>query len=699
MLPIALLPVAGLLLGLGGSFTNESMIEAYNLQNVLGEGTALNAVLTVMREAGDVIFGNLPILFAMGIALGMAKKEKEVATLAAAVGFFVMHASIAAMVKIAVAGGKVFKDGQLASVVGLNSLQMGVFGGIVVGLGVAALHNRYYKKELPPALSFFGGTRFVPIVVTVAYVFVGILMYFIWPVFQQGIALIGEGMQSAGLVGTLIFGLIKRALIPFGLHHVFYMPFWYTEIGGVFPVKEMVDGAVQTVNVAGGQKAFFAELANMQLITHFNSDATQYFSGEFIFMMFGLPGAALAMYKCAKPEKKAVVGGLLLSAALTSFFTGITEPIEFTFLFVAPVLFVIHVILGGLAYMIAHALNVGVGLTFSGGLIDLALFGILPGNSKTSWIWIPIIGAIYFVLYYGIFTFLIKKLDLKTPGREEGDGEVKLFTKDDYRGRESGGAVSENKGDELSAIITIGLGGKANISDVDCCATRLRVTVKNENLVKQEILKGQTGASGVVCKGTGIQVIFGPRVTIVKSNLEDYLESPASDSPVIVSLKEEPKPAAAPSAAFTGNISSPLEGELIPLSEVPDDVFAGEILGKGAAVIPTVGVVKAPFDGTVTSVAETSHAIGITSDDGVEVLIHVGVDTVKLGGKGFSIKVKEDDKIKKGDILNEFDIALIKEAGYPVVTPVIITNTDDYTDVSNLPKGSVTFGQDIIEIK
>ena len=409
MLPIAILPVAGLLLGFGSSFTNETTIATYGLQKLLGDGTILHALLIIMNKVGSAVFDNLPLIFAVGVAIGMAKKEKEVAALSALIAYFVMNVAINGML---VVNGKITADGQIAksvlegtvtSVCGIQSLQMGVFGGIIVGLGVAALHNRFHKIVLPNALSFFGGSRFVPIISTIVYMFVGILMYFVWPAVQNGIYALGGLVTGSGYVGTLIFGIIKRALIPFGLHHVFYMPFLadsrWRDHGGCRP-----DGTGRT------ESSFFAQLADSANVAHFSADATRYFSGEFIFMIFGLPGAALAMYRCAKPEKKKAAGGLLLSAALACMLTGITEPLEFSFLFVAPALFAVQVILAGAAYMIAHMLNIAVGLTFSGGFLDLFLFGILQGNAKTSWLRIIPVGIIYFILYYVIFTFLIKSL-------------------------------------------------------------------------------------------------------------------------------------------------------------------------------------------------------------------------------------------------------------------------------------------------
>ena len=484
-----------------------------------------------MSDAGNIIFGNLPIIFAVGVAIGMAKQEKEVAALSAMIAFLVMHASTSSVLKLT---GKVLADntvspdvleGTIANINGIMSLQEGVFGGIIVGIGVAYLHNRFHKIVLPDALSFFGGSRFVPIISTVVYMFVGIAMYFIWPVVQNGIFALGGLVTGTGYIGTLIFGIIKRALIPFGLHHVFYLPFWQTGVGG----SMMIDGKL----IQGGQNIFFAQLASPN-VAHFSADATRYFSGEFIFMIFGLPGAALAMYRTAKPEKKKVAGGLLLSAALTSMFTGITEPIEFSFLFVAPMLFYVQVILAGAAYMIAHILNIAVGLTFSGGLLDLFIFGILQGEAKTSWMYIIPVGIIYFFLYYFIFTFLIKRFNLKTPGREDDDTETKLYTKADVKARDAagkGGADGKASSDTISQTITQALGGSQNITSVDACATRLRCSVADASLVNDAALKA-TGAVGVIKRGTGVQVVYGPQVAVIKSNLENYLATNPQDGPI-----------------------------------------------------------------------------------------------------------------------------------------------------------------------
>lgn len=520
MLPIALLPIAGLLLGVGASFTNTTMLEAYNLMGIMGPGTFLYSVFTLLASVGTVIFDNLPILFAMGVALGMAENEKATATLSAAIAFFVMHKTINALLLIT---GKlepgVLQEGAVANVVGIESLQMGVFGGIIVGLGVAYLNNRFYKIRLPNVISFFGGTRFVPIISTLAYVLVGVLMFFVWPFIQSGIFALGNLVLKSGYAGTFIYGFIERILIPFGLHHVFYLPFWQTGVGG----SMLIDG----VMIYGAQNIFFAELASPST-TVFSVSATRFMSGKFPFMIFGLPGAAFAMYTCAKDTKKKVAGGLLLSAALTAMLTGITEPIEFTFLFVAPMLYVIHSVLAGLSYMLMHILGVGVGMTFSGGIIDLTLFGILQGNAKTNWIMIPLVGIAYFIIYFFLFRFLILRKNLATPGREDDTEETKLYTRDDYNTKKNGDDVSLNsqKADtnHTSRLILDGLGGKENIVSLDCCATRLRVSVKNSEIVRDSLLK-QSGAAGVIKKGTGIQVVYGPQVAVIKSELEDYLKT------------------------------------------------------------------------------------------------------------------------------------------------------------------------------
>ena len=674
MLPIALLPVAGLLLGIGSSFTNETMLAAYGLNSVIHPGTLIYTILDVMSQTGSAVFNNLALLFAMGVAIGMARKEKEVAALSGAVAYIIMNTAIQAMINAA-GGVEAMPANSTTTMLGITTLQMGVFGGIVVGLGVAALHNKFYKIELPQVLAFFGGTRFVPIVSSIVYLVVGIAMFYIWPVVQSGIAALGALVLASGYAGTFIYGLLERALIPFGLHHVFYMPFWQTAVGGT----AIIDG----VTVTGAQNIFFAELASKST-TVFSVSATRFMAGKFPFMMFGPPGAALAMYQCAKPEKKKVAGGLLLSAALTAFLTGITEPLEFTFIFVALPMYAVHCVLAGLSFMLMHILNVGVGMTFSGGLIDLVLFGVMQGNAKTHWVWVVVVGAVYFVLYYIIFRFMISKFDYKTPGRDDAE-EVKLYTRADVNARSAASGSTAPAGDDpVSALIVEGLGGAANLSDVDCCATRLRCTVKDVALVKQDVLKA-SGASGVICKGDGVQVVYGPKVAVIKAKLEDYLEN-------------APKTPAAHAAKDTV-LSACLNGTVVPLADVKDEAFASGALGDGIAIEPTDGELVAPADGEISSTFETHHAVGMTTADGAELLMHIGIDTVKLGGRHFTYLVNEGDKVKKGQPLIRFELEAIKAEGYPVTTPLIVCNTDDYAAVAAKASGTVKQGDALLELK
>ncbi len=475
----------------------------------------------------------------------------------------------------------------------------------------------------------------MPIISTVVYMFVGIAMYFVWPVVQNGIHALGGLVTGSGYVGTLIFGLIKRALIPFGLHHVFYMPFWQTAVGGTMDVA---GNAIQ-----GGQNIFFAQLANSADIAHFSADATRYFSGEFIFMIFGLPGAALAMYRQAKPERKKAAGGLLLSASLACMMTGITEPLEFSFLFVAPALFVVQVILAGSAYMVAHMLNIAVGLTFSGGFLDFFLFGILQGNAKTSWLLVIPVGIIYFLLYYFIFSFMIKKFNFKTPGREEESEETKLYRRADVDARrEAAGGTTGQIADETSRMIAAGLGGKRNISDVDCCATRLRCTVLDPQLVKDGLLRS-SGASGVVHKGEGVQIIYGPNVTVIKSNLEDYLET------------------------------APDEEEI-------EAVVVGS-------------------DSGTDLVFDTKHAIGFMTDTGISLLLHIGIDTVKLEGKGFEVLVENGQKVKKGEPMLRLDLEYLQSHAPSLVSPVLCTELSDNQRIRLLAEGNIKAGEPFFAVE
>lgn len=494
MLPIAVLPAAGLLLGIGGAFSNQATVSAYPFLDVAW----LQAIFTVMSSAGSIIFANLPIIFAVGVAIGLARSDKGTAALAAVLGFLVMHATINAVLIIS---GKLAEEniagvGQ-GFVLGIQSLETGVFGGILVGVMTYMLHQRFNKIELPRFLGFFGGSRFVPIITSFSAIILGVIMFFFWPIVQSGIFRLGDLVEATGYVGTLIYGFVLRLLGPFGLHHIFYLPFWQTSLGG----SMVVDGAL----IEGTQNIFFAQLAQADSVNQFFIGTARFMSGRHITMMFGLLGACLAIYHTAKPENKKKVFGLMLSAGLTSFLTGITEPIEFSFLFIAPVLYVVHAFFDGVAFMMAHIFEITIGQTFSGGFIDFLLFGVLQGAEKTNWIYVPLIGVPWFFLYYFTFKVLINKFNFKTPGREDEQTETVEFSKT-----------------ERASKIIEALGGEKNIKDVDNCATRLRVSVFNGEIVDQQMLK-QTGAHGVVLKGNGVQVIYGPQVSNIKNEVEEAM--------------------------------------------------------------------------------------------------------------------------------------------------------------------------------
>lgn len=687
MLPIALLPIAGIFLGIGSSLTNTNMLAAYHLKGLMGPGTAPYILFSLLNSAGSIIFDNLPILFAVGVAIGMARSEKATAALSSIVAFFVMHSTIGSLITYT-GRSHSFLTGATTEIVGITSLQMGVFGGIIVGLGVAALHNRFYKIELPKVFSFFGGTHFIPIISAITYVGIGILMFYIWPPIQILINDAGKLVLMSGYGGTFVYGLLERALIPFGLHHVFYMPFWQTAVGG----RELVNGQL----IEGAQNIFFAELASPD-ISHFSVAATRFMSGKFPLMMFGLPGAALAMYTCARPENKKAVGSLLLSAAISSAVTGITEPLEFAFLFVAPPLYVIHCAFAGLSYMLMHILNVGIGMTFSGGFLDFFLFGILQGNTKTSWLHVIPVGILYFIVYFIVFRVMILKFNYQTPGHEKDN------------------AVPVNNADNKSQQILDGLGGLENISDLSCCATRLRVTLHRPSKLNKEKLLA-TGAAAVVANGDGVQVVYGPEVTVIHARLQDYIAQiiPASSSTadnsaaVPTTSAEVSNPAVSAEAKDSDNLSvadaitdivyAPCNGTVIPLKEINDGVFSEGYIGEGLAIEPVDGSFYAPFDCSVAMVFDTHHAIALHTANDTELILHVGLDTVKLNGQHLEVFVQEGQKIQKGDLILRADLEGIQSAGCRTVTPVIITGAGGAESVELLKTGPVHIGDAVLKV-
>ena len=687
MLPIALLPIAGIFLGIGSSLTNTNMLAAYHLKGLMGPGTAPYILFSLLNSAGSIIFDNLPILFAVGVAIGMARTEKATAALSSIVAFFVMHSTIGSLITYT-GRSHSFLTGATTEIVGITSLQMGVFGGIIVGLGVAALHNRFYKIELPRVFSFFGGTHFIPIISAITYVGVGILMFYIWPPIQILINDAGKLVLMSGYGGTFVYGLLERTLIPFGLHHVFYMPFWQTAVGG----RELVNGQL----IEGAQNIFFAELANPDT-SHFSVAATRFMSGKFPLMMFGLPGAALAMYTCARPENKKAVGSLLLSAAISSAVTGITEPLEFAFLFVAPPLYVIHCAFAGLSYMLMHMLNVGIGMTFSGGFLDFFLFGILQGNTKTSWLHVIPVGILYFIVYFIVFRVMILKFNYQTPGHEKDN------------------AAPVNNADNKSQQILDGLGGLENISDLSCCATRLRVTLHRPSKLNKEKLLA-TGAAAVVANGDGVQVVYGPEVTVIHARLQDYIAQiiPASSSTadnsaaVPTTSAEVSNPAVSAEAKDSDNLSvadaitdivyAPCNGTVIPLKEINDGVFSEGYIGEGLAIEPVDGSFYAPFDCSVAMVFDTHHAIALHTANDTELILHVGLDTVKLKGQHLEVFVQEGQKIQKGDLILRADLEGIQSAGCRTVTPVVITGAGGAESVELLKTGPVHIGDAVLKV-
>ena len=687
MLPIALLPIAGIFLGIGSSLTNTNMLAAYHLKGLMGPGTAPYILFSLLNSAGSIIFDNLPILFAVGVAIGMARSEKATAALSSIVAFFVMHSTIGSLITYT-GRSHSFLTGATSEIVGITSLQMGVFGGIIVGLGVAALHNRFYKIELPKVFSFFGGTHFIPIISAITYVGVGILMFYIWPPIQILINDAGKLVLMSGYGGTFVYGLLERALIPFGLHHVFYMPFWQTAVGG----RELVNGQL----IEGAQNIFFAELASPDT-SHFSVAATRFMSGKFPLMMFGLPGAALAMYTCARPENKKAVGSLLLSAAISSAVTGITEPLEFAFLFVAPPLYVIHCAFAGLSYMLMHMLNVGIGMTFSGGFLDFFLFGILQGNTKTSWLHVIPVGILYFIVYFIVFRVMILKFNYQTPGHEKDN------------------AAPVNNADNKSQQILDGLGGLENISDLSCCATRLRVTLHRPSKLNKEKLLA-TGAAAVVANGDGVQVVYGPEVTVIHARLQDYIAQiiPASSSTadnsaaVPTTSAEVSNPAVSAEAKDSDNLSvadaitdivyAPCNGTVIPLKEINDGVFSEGYIGEGLAIEPVDGSFYAPFDCSVAMVFDTHHAIALHTANDTELILHVGLDTVKLKGQHLEVFVQEGQKIQKGDLILRADLEGIQSAGCRTVTPVVITGAGGAESVELLKTGPVHIGDAVLKV-
>ncbi|MDW4191502.1 glucose-specific PTS transporter subunit IIBC [Staphylococcus saprophyticus] len=638
MLPVAILPAAGLLLAIGTAMQGES------LQHYLPfiQNGGIQSVAEMMTGAGGIIFDNLPMIFAMGVAIGLASGD-GVAAIAAFVGYLVMNKTMGAFLHVSPDNVNDAASGY-ASVLGIPTLQTGVFGGIIIGALAAWCYNKFYNISLPSYLGFFAGKRFVPIMMATTSFILAFPMAWMWPSIQTGLNAFSEGLLDSNTgLAVFLFGFIKRLLIPFGLHHIFHAPFWFEFGAWKNAAGEMIHG---------DQRIFIEQIREGSKLT-----AGKFMQGEFPVMMFGLPAAALAIYHTAKPENKKVVAGLMGSAALTSFLTGITEPLEFSFLFVAPVLFFVHAILDGLSFLILYLLNVHLGYTFSGGFIDYVLLGVLP--NKTQW-WLVIpVGVVYAFIYYFVFRFLILKFKYKTPGREDKQAQ---FT--------------NSSASELPFNVLKAMGGEENIKHLDACITRLRVEVKEKGKVDVAGLKA-LGASGVLEVGNNMQAIFGPKSDQIKHDMSLIMKGEITKPQETTVTEEESEEVVHIERASEVNIYAPGNGQVIPLSEVPDQVFAQKMMGDGVGFIPADGKIVAPFDGTVKTIFPTKHAIGLESDQGLELLIHIGIDTVKLNGEGFESFVETDDRVHKGQVLMQIDLDYITAHAPSTVTPLIITNLED----------------------
>jgi glucose PTS system EIICBA or EIICB component len=672
MLPVAILPAAGILLAVGTALTNPTLV---NVAPFLDAGWVKN-IAAIMAGAGGVVFSNLALLFAVGVAVGLSGGE-GVAGLAAIVGYLIMNTTMGVALNLQmsqVTGAHV--NPAYALVLGVPTLQTGVFGGIIIGIVAAAMYNKFFEIELPSYLGFFAGKRFVPIVTAVSAVILGLVLLIIWPPIQTGLNNFSNFMlNSQPTLAAFVFGLVERSLVPFGLHHIWYAPFWF-EFGSYTSKSGQI--------VHGDQAIFMAQIKDG--VKHLT--AGTFMAGKFPFMMFGLPAAALAIYHEARPERKKFVAGIMGSAALTSFLTGITEPIEFSFLFVAPILFAIHAVFAGLSFMVMQLLDVKIGMTFSGGLIDFVLFGVL--NPQTHWWWVIPVGLVFAVIYYFGFRFAIRKFNLKTPGREdvEEDDEAAVAT--------------NGPANDLPYEILEAMGGQPNIASLDACITRLRVQVKDVKDVDKARLK-KLGAAGVLEVGNNIQAIFGPRSDTLKSQMKDIMTGkrprPAVTNPDVEVQQqiEDVQPGALQSDVKDQDIHeeyvSPLMGELKPITEVPDQVFSGKMMGDGFAILPSEGKIVSPVNGKIVNVFPTKHALGIQSAGGREILIHVGIDTVNLKGEGFETLVKEGDSIEAGQPLLNVDLEFLKSKVPSIITPVVFTNLKEGEKVVLEKPGNVDLGE------
>ncbi|MEY4616067.1 MAG: hypothetical protein RJB66_1027 [Pseudomonadota bacterium] len=632
MVPVSVLPGAGLVVALG------RMLQLASMQDTLVVHPTIHAIGEILYSSGLAIFEQLPVIFAIGVAIGFSGGA-GIAGLSAAAAYFTLTNLL-----------KVMTD-----VRGLTlAINTGVFGGIIAGLLAATMYKRYHETRLHPVLGFFSGKRLVPIMSVFFIVFIGLILSYVWPPIQSAINAFGATVTTSSF-GPALYAAGKRLLIPLGLHHVYYPSFLY----------EFGEFTTTAGKILKGDSA-----------RYFGGDpsAGLFMASEYPLMLFGLPAAAIAMILRAKPEKRQAVAGVMISAALTSIVTGITEPIEFAFIFVAPILFVIHVAFAFLSGLLTHFVDMHLGYTFSASIIDFVVGYFNQKNALQLWL---VVGPIMAALYFSAFYFLIPALGYKTPGREDEDLS---------NGSES--TPTNLTRSEKANKILLALGGGDNLKALDACITRLRLTVNDINHVNEANLKA-LGAAGIMkASGGNLQVIFGTESDLLKEEMKRIIaggkvieaNAQQANGPMAPPLQQTPAANTniIESSASSIVIGSPMVGKLIPLTEVPDATFAQGIIGPGVGIEPTGNTVVAPFDGTVVNLFHTKHAIGLESDQGIEVLIHIGIDTVKLQGRGFEAFVKQGDQIKAGQKLIEFDLDLVRREAKSIITPVIVTNGDQF---------------------
>ncbi|GAA5786543.1 N-acetylglucosamine-specific PTS transporter subunit IIBC [Chitiniphilus shinanonensis] len=643
MVPVATLPAAAVLMGIG-----------YWIDpNGWGSNSALAAFLI---KSGGAIIDNMSILFAVGVAYGMSKDKDGAAALAGLVGYYVLT-TLCSPAAVSMIQG--IPADQVPAAFGKINNQ---FVGILTGVISAELYNRFSHVELPKALAFFSGRRLVPIVTSFVMIIVAFLMMVAWPVIYNALVHFGESIKDLGPVGAGIYAFFNRLLIPIGLHHALNSVFWF-DVAGINDIP----------NFLGGAKS----LAEGKAVIGVTG---MYQAGFFPIMMFGLPGAALAIYHSAKPQHKARVASIMIAAAFASFFTGITEPLEFSFMFVAPVLYVLHAFLTGISVFIAASMQWIAGFGFSAGLVDMVLSSRNP--LAREWYMLIIQGLVFSGIYYFVFRAAIRALNLKTPGRED----------DDELAPAADAAPVSSDVDSLARGYLNVIGGTANLENIDACITRLRLTVGDTAKVNEGEAK-RLGASGVIKLNTkNVQIIVGPRAELIAAAMRNVISGVGAKPAAAAPVAAAPAPAAAPAAAGDLVLLAPVTGEVVPLDQVPDAAFASKAVGDGVAIRPTGKLVVAPVGGTIAKIFNSNHAFALVADNGAEIIVHIGIETVKLGGQGFKRLAEQGARVKAGDPVLELDLDYLAAHAQSLVSPVVVSNVDQYAGVTNVVTGQVQAG-------